>query len=281
MIFYWTKKLTAIIIAIALVSVGVNMFLAPHDIAAGGLTGLAIILEHATGMDRAIIVLIGNALVVISTFFFLGKEVFFKTAIGAMLLPLFMFLIPNDIVPINDRMLSVIVGSAIFGVAVSILYHFNASSGGTAVPPLIFKKYFGLNTSIGLFVSDGTVILLSLIVFTVESFFFAIFSIFVTMFVMHYLETGINRKKMVHIISDKMDDIKHDILHEVGRGATVIPAVGAYNGNAVNMLMVTCTTSDYRKLLALVDKHDKKAFMVTNSVKDVHGEGFTYEPGTV
>jgi len=276
----FAKKLAYIVIAIALLSVCVNMFLAPHEIAAGGLTGLAIILEAWLGVGRSTVIYIGNAIVLILTFFFLGREVFFNTVIGAALLPVFIGIVPR-VTLVNDTMLSMVIGSALFGVAVSILYRNNASSGGTAVPPLILKKHFNLSPSIGLFIIDGIVVTLSLFVFNVEKFFFAIMSIFITSAAMAYLESGANKKKMVYIISQFHEDITRDILNDIGRGVTVIPAVGAFENQEKPMLMATMNTKDYQQLLGIVDKHDKEAFMITDTVSDVHGKGFTYESGSV
>ncbi|MCL2545689.1 MAG: YitT family protein [Oscillospiraceae bacterium] len=276
----WLKKLLAIVFSIALISAGINLFLGPHNIAAGGLTGLAIILEELFKLDRSMIILIGNGIVIVATLIFLGREVFLKTAIGASLLPLGVWLVPHYMV-IEDVMLSTMIGSVIFAVAVSILYKNNASSGGTIVIPLILKKYFGLNTSVGLFIADGIVVTLCLLVFSIEAFFYAVFSIFLTSWVMHYIETGMKKKKIVYIISDKHEEITNDILHDIGRGVTILPAVGAYNKTPVQVLMITLHHSDYRQLQAVVDKYDKEAFMITNTVTDVHGEGFTYEPGSV
>jgi uncharacterized membrane-anchored protein YitT (DUF2179 family) len=256
------------------------MFLAPHNIAAGGLTGLAIILEELLGFDRSIVIMIGNAAVLLMTLIFLGKEVFFNTVIGASLLPLIIGLVPK-VTLVQDTMLSMLVGSVIFGAAVSILYHNKASSGGTSVPPLIFKKYFKMNTSIGLFLTDGIVVALCLLVFSVDAFFYAVSSIFITSATMSYLENGINKKKMVYIISDLHEAISKDILYDIGRGVTVVPVIGAYNQDERRMLMVTLNKKDYQKLLAIVDKYDKKAFMITDTVTDVHGQGFTYESGSV
>ena len=72
----WIKKLIYITIAIIILSVCVNMFYGPHNIAAGGLTGLGIILEDLINMDRSTIIMIGNIIVLIITFIFLGKEIF-------------------------------------------------------------------------------------------------------------------------------------------------------------------------------------------------------------
>ncbi|MCL2169005.1 MAG: YitT family protein [Defluviitaleaceae bacterium] len=273
-------RLACIVFAIILIAVGVNMFLGPHEIAAGGLTGLAIILEAGIGVDRSIIVYIGNGIMILLTLIFLGREVFINTIIGAGLLPVAISLVPQYTL-VQDTMLSMVIGSVIFGIAVSILYKNRASSGGTAVPPLILQKYFGMKPSIGVFVTDGVVVVLSLFIFSVDSFFFAMLSIFITMVVMGYIENGLSKKKRVHIISKHHEAIAHDILHEIDRGLTIIPTVGGYEKQEVPMLMVTLEASDYRKLVDVVNKHDKEAFMITDVVSDVYGRGFTYGSGSV
>jgi len=256
------------------------MFLGPHNIAAGGLTGLAIILESLLGFERWIVILIGNVILLGVAFFFLGREFFLNTVVGATLLPIFVGVVPQKTL-IHDTMLSMIVGSVIFGVAVSILYSNKASSGGTAIPPLILKKHFNISTSIGLFITDGVVVILCLLVFSLDAFFYAIFSIFITSAAMNYIENGIKKRKMVYIISESNDLIANDILHDIGRGVTIIPIIGAYKQNEKHMLMVTLDTKNYHQLLSIVKKHDEKAFMITDTVSDVHGQGFTYESGSV
>jgi len=276
----WIKKIGTILFAIGLIAFCVNMFLGPHAIAAGGITGLAIMFEDWFAFDRSITVLAANALILSLALFLLGREVFLNTAIGAVFLPIFLRFIPKEML-VADPMLSMVAGSVLFGVAVSILYANRASSGGTAVPPLIFKKYFNLNTSIGLFLSDGLVVLLSLFVFSVDSFFYAIFSILITSITMRYIESGMNRKKMVYILSEQGEPITADILTKIGRGVTLIPVIGAYERTAKQMLMVTLDGKNYQDLLAIVSRHDKKAFMITDTVSEVHGKGFTYESGSV
>ncbi|MCL2501430.1 MAG: YitT family protein [Defluviitaleaceae bacterium] len=280
MLKHWLIKLAYITLAIVLISVCVNMFLAPHNIAAGGLTGLAIILEEWLGLSRTWVILIGNAALLVVTLFLLGKEVFINTVIGASMLPLVIGIVPR-ITLINDTMLSMLIGSALFGIAVSILYANNASSGGTAIPPLILKKYFNMNTSVGLFISDGIIVVLCLWVFDVDAFFYAIASIFITSVVMSYIENGANKKKMVYIISDLHQMIIQDIHNIIGRGVTVIPAVGAYEQQEKAMLLVTLDKKDYQQLINIVNTHDPYAFMITDTVTDVHGKGFTYESGSV
>ena len=279
-ILQWILKLIYIVLAVGLVAVCVNMFLAPHNIAAGGITGLAVILESLLNFNRSLVVLVSTAIILVVTLIFLDKETFFNTVIGALLLPLFIGIVPN-ITLVNDPMLSMAAGSVIFGIAVSILYANKASSGGTAIPPLIFKKYWNLNTSIGLFITDGVIVLLSLVIFSVDAFFYAVFSILITSATMAYIESGVNKKKKVYIISDKNMQIAQEIMHDIQKGVTILPIIGGHSGEERKMLMVTLDLKKYRQLLTIVNKHDKEAFMITDTVSDVHGQGFTYESGTV
>jgi len=161
------------------------------------------------------------------------------------------------------------------------MYKNKASSGGTAVPPLIFKKFFGLKPSIGMFATDGVVVLLSLAVFDTESFFFAVLFIFITMMVMGYIENGLTKRKEIKIISPKHEEILADITKILGKSVTVLPAKGSYSGLSTPMLMLLIDASDYRTLIEIVGKYDKSAFLVTTVVTDVHGRGFTYGSGSV
>ncbi|MCL2406778.1 MAG: YitT family protein [Defluviitaleaceae bacterium] len=280
MVKYWVKKIIFIMIAVNLIAVGVNLFLAPHDIAAGGLTGLAIIAESFFGWDRTVTVWIGQGVVIVLAYFLLGKEYTLNTAIGAFSLPVFLGIIPREML-VADTMLSMIFGSALFGIAACTLYHNKASSGGTAVPPLIFKKYFNLRPSVGLLLIDTIVVTLCLLVFDINAFFFAILSNVITSIVMAQIENGLNKKKCVNIISSKHLEIARDIMEAFGRGVTVIPTTGAYSDTKIPMLMITLEKQNYKRLIDIVNKHDDKCFMVTNVVSDVHGRGFTFDSGSV
>lgn len=282
-------KLFWIVLSIFILAVGLNMFLAPHSIAAGGLTGLSIVLEEIVPLERSTIIYIGNAFVLLVAAIFLGKEVFFNTLIGAALLPFVVQIVPDNIpfftdgndMLVTNPMLSMIVGSVLFGIAVSILYRNNASSGGTVIVPLFLHKYFKMKKSVGLFIADGVVVILSLVVFSIEAFFLAILSIFITSVTMHYIDTGFNKKKLVYIISAHHEVIAADIMSKVNRGVTIVPIIGAYEKQQGSMLMVTIPSSDYQQLIKVVDEHDKTAFVIVDVVSDVHGKGFTYDSGSV
>jgi len=274
------KKILCIIAAVIGISVAVNMFLGPHSIAAGGITGLAIIFEQLFGISRSVTIFIGNGLILLAALIFLGKEVFLNTVIGAILLPVGIRFIPQ-ITLVHDTMLSMLVGSALMAISASILYANHASTGGTTLPPLILKKYFGINPSIGLLISDGIVITLCLIVFNLDTFFYAILTVTLVAIIMGYIESGINKRKMVYIISDHSEAITNEIQTKLDRGVTLVPIIGAYERKEKEMIIATMDSRNYRDLLDIVKRHDDKAFMITDSVSQVHGQGFTYNSGSV
>ncbi|TFJ40433.1 hypothetical protein CKN73_08955 [Carnobacterium divergens] len=272
------KQIPIVTLAIAILGVSINMFLAPHHIAAGGVSGIGILAEQAFGIDRALVVLVLNVVMLILTFFFLGNTVFIRTVIGSMLLPLSLAVVPEVMVT-QDRLLSVIFGSALFAVGVAILYKIGASSGGTTIPPLIFKKYFGLNTSVGLLFTDAIIVLFNIFVFGVEEFLYAILSIVITSIVMSYIETGLKRRKAIMIMSEThIEAIKSVLQANSNRGITVFSVSGGYTGTEKNMLMIVMDNQEYPGLLKLINEVDSKAFVIAYNVSEVHGLEFTYQP---
>ncbi|MGM0165379.1 hypothetical protein IGI39_000321 [Enterococcus sp. AZ135] len=271
-------QLLKISVAVVLLAISINLFLGPHDIAAGGASGIGILAESALGIDRSWVVLSLNVIVLILAALFLGKKIFFNTLIGSLLFPLALRIVPIGMLT-EDRLLSVIFGSIIFAVGVAILYKIQASSGGTTIPPLIFEKYFGVNPSLGLLLTDMVIVFMSLYVFGFEEFLFAILSIGITSIVMNYIENGLKRRKAVMIISqDDTKEIRDQLTSEIDRGMTVFDARGGKNDCDREMIMVVVTGQEYQLVRKIVDEIDPKSFMITYNVAEVHGLGFTYHP---
>ena len=89
------KQLPVVMIAIAIMAASINMFLAPHNIVAGGVSGIGVLLEWAVGIDRAVVVMVLNIGMLVLAFFFSGPPVFIKSLIGSLLLPVGLALMPR------------------------------------------------------------------------------------------------------------------------------------------------------------------------------------------
>ena len=159
-----TKYFLTVSSALLLIGISINMFLAPHNVAAGGISGIGVLVEYAFGTNRAYTVLLLNIVMVTLAYFALDRKVFANMLLGSILLPISLAIVP-EIIIISNRFVSIVFGSALFGVGVAILYRNNSSSGGTTIPPLIMKKHFNIDTSIGLLATDFIIVIFNIFVF--------------------------------------------------------------------------------------------------------------------
>lgn len=264
--------------ALFLLAASINLFLGPHHVAAGGVSGIGILLESALGWDRAAVIMVLNILMLILAYAFLGKGPFLKVLYGSFAFPVAIALVPEYMVA-EDRLLSVIFGSAIFALGVAILYKNQSSSGGTTIPPLIFKKYFNLNPAIGLLATDAIVVSMNLFVFGFEEFLFAILSIVITSGVMTYIETGFNRKKSIMILSENhVNEIREAVFDKTARGATLLAAQGGYQQADKQVLLIVASDQEFMQIRQIIETIDPKAFVIVNNVSEVLGQGFSYHP---
>ncbi|WP_260207864.1 YitT family protein [Lacticaseibacillus rhamnosus] len=259
-----------IMAALALIAVSINMFYAPHAVAAGGATGIAILVQEVAGIQIGLTTMAVNLLMLGLAWFFLDRSTLKRILFGSFMLPLLLWITP-EINLVTDRLLAIIVGSVVFAFGVGLLYQMDASSGGTTVPPLIFKKYFGLKPSVMLLITDVIVSLFNIPVSGVEAFILAVFALTITSLVMNYVETGFDRKKAVYIMSDQLDMLKQRIRDETPHGLTVQPVVGGFSDENREMLMVVVEQSDFRRLIELIHGIDPDAFILTVAATEVHG----------
>lgn len=259
-----------LVLALEIITLSINFFYAPINIAAGGATGIAILVDAVWGINRSLTVLIFNILMIVLALIFLDKKTVKNITIGSFLLPLLMGITPSFQVT-NNELLAVIYGGGLMGFGVALLYRINASSGGTTVPPMILKKYFYINSAISLLVIDMIVICMNVFVDGLNAFFLAAFSQLVTAMVMRYTESGLDHKYQVEIMSNEYTNEIKKMLMENYNGLTVYNVVGGYSEDQKQQLLLVVDTQDYGPLIRQIHEIDPDAFIVTSNVMNVHG----------
>lgn len=266
-------RVVMLVIALEIIALSINFFYAPINVAAGGATGVAILLDAAFGINRALTVLIINIVMIILAAIFLDKSTVRNIAFGSFLLPVLMYITPSHRL-VEDAVLAVVIGGAVFASGIAILYRLEALSGGTTVPPMILKKYFKINSALSLLAIDMVVTLFNLLVSGTNAFFLAAFSLVITSIVMRYIETGLDLKHQVTIMSnERLADIQTMLLQE-DQSLTVFDVRGGYTDNNKEMLMVMVDNANYGRMLRRVHDIDQNAFIVTTNVHEVHGGTF-------
>ncbi|MFL2029473.1 YitT family protein [Loigolactobacillus zhaoyuanensis] len=264
------RQFLLMIVALEIIAVSINLFYAPHAVAAGGVTGVAILAEAAFGWSVSAVVLILNTILLIIAYFFLERATVARIAFGSFVLPLCLALTPQVKV-LQDRLLTVVVGGVIFALGVSLLYRMDASSGGTTVPPMILKKYFQIKPAVSLLVIDGLICLGNLLTANFETFVLALLSLVVTSLLMNYIETGLDRKRVIYVMSDREIEIKALLVDDMARGLTALQVTGGFSGDAREMLMIVVENQDYPQVIKQIRRLDPAAFLMVHDVAEVHG----------
>lgn len=153
-------KVVKMFVGLLLVSVSLNWFLLPHNIASAGVGAIGHLLEVQFSIHSMKTVWMINILMLLLSYWLLDRNVFKNVVAGSLLFPLFLMILP--ITPLLSSYAgSLIVGSALFSLGVFSLYTAGASNGGVTIPPLILEKHFQISAHIGLLLTNLLIIVLN------------------------------------------------------------------------------------------------------------------------
>ena len=262
-----------------LLAVSVAYFILPFDILSGGVAGIAIALEPLFHIPRLVII---NVLVIgmfVLGALFLGRNFAIKTVVSALVYPLFINLLA--FIPITIEMSSILAsfyGGIIAGIGIGLVFRVGASTGGMDIPPLILHKITGIETRHLILITDGLTVLLGLFSYGLEAVLIGLISVATASWMIDKTLTfGGTSAKAIQIISQHWQELNEQILIQLNRGTTLIPAKGGYTFDDRQIILVIIDRRQYPQLVELVNSIDKNAFMITTDTTDVHGEGFKLE----
>lgn len=261
-----------------IMSISINMFLNPHNIAPGGLTGVSIIINSLTGLPIWLINISFDIPLFILAFKILSKKDAFKTFLGIIFLTSSLKITENlaylDVT--DDVLLSSISGAIILGISLGLIFRINGSTGGTDLIGILANKFFpSISVPMLMGFADGTVVLLSGIVSkNIEIALYSAIALYIIVKVSDIMVEGINTSSSFTIISDKYREIGMEITEELGRGATILKGSGFYTDKEKNVLLVVVSKKQVITLKKLVKNIDPDAFIIITDIFEALGEGF-------
>ena len=271
------KEFALITIGILLVAISVVYFFEPNNIAAGGITGLAIVINHYIPfISIGPLVLMMDAVLFVIALIVLGAKFGAKTIYSSVLLSVSMWLM-QTFIPINitnDLMLATIFGTLISAGGMARVFNANASTGGTDIIAKILNKFFHIEIGKSLLMVDFLVTLLGAITFGINMGLYGLLSVIINGVVIDNIIAGFKTKSEITIISDKNKDISKFILNDLERGCTFIKGVGGFTGKDTALLYTVLDRSEFIKLKNKIREIDKNAFITVGEVHEVMGEGF-------
>ncbi|AQS07733.1 hypothetical protein CLBEJ_04420 [Clostridium beijerinckii] len=272
------REYLIITFGIILVALSIEYFYAPNNIAAGGVTGIAIIINAVIpSFSIGVVSFILNGLLFIVALIFIDGKFGVKTIYASLGLSVIIWAIERFLKPVaitNDLMMATIFGTLISAFGMAIIFNENASTGGTDILAKMLNIFFHLDIGKSLLVVDFVITLASAFVFGVDVALYSMLSIILLGLIVDRVIEGFNACKSIFIISKSNYEISRYIIDTLDRGCTFINGVGAFTEKETNILYAVLSRNQFIKLKKFIKDVDPDAFITVGEVHEVLGEGF-------
>lgn len=268
-----------ILIGTVLMALGVAQFLLPNQLSSGGFSGIATIGYYFLNIPMGILVLILNIPVFIISYFRIGKIFFLKSLIGTVLFSLILNLFEVFPAFTGDRFLACIFGGILVGLGTALNLSAKSSTGGSDLLSYIIKSFKpNLRTSNLIMIIDTIIVGLNVLFFKeTEIGLYSAITIYIMGKIIDIVFEGTNFSKMIFIVSKEYERISKKINKEIKRGTTGLYGKGMYKNDELTMLLCVAGRSEVAKVIHIVKKIDKRAFVIVSNVREVIGNGFKKE----
>lgn len=253
-------------------------FLIPHQIAGGGVSGLASVLYYATAVPVSYYYVAINVVLLIIGVIIMGKGFGFKTiyciTVAALMFE-FLPLIPW-VSDIPEKLINALIGGTMSGIGIAIIFLQGGSTGGTDIIAIIISKY--RETSPGrVFLFCDLVIIGSVILLPgkqLQDVIYGYIEMVSFSYVIDMILTGNKQSVQILVFSSQFEKIADRVSTELGRGVTALQSMGWYSKADSKVLVIIARKSQLPQISKVIKETDHKAFISVTSAMSVYGEGF-------
>lgn len=257
---------------------GFRLFLYPHSIVVGGLTGISMIINFMSGLPVGIMVIVMN----IPLFAISWK----RFGLGFIILSLFSMILSSlltdafgllDWSITDEPLLACIYGGLIKGLGLGIIYSTGGSTGGSDIVAKFLRlRYPYVNFGTLLLLLDVAVVLVFTLCFKrYDSAMYAIIAMFISSKTIDFVLYGVSNSKVCYIISDASEEIKHAINENLNRGVTILHGAGAYSGKEKDVILCVIKRQQIVEVRSIIKRYDENAFVIMSDSREVFGRGFS------
>ena len=262
-----------ITIGIIIIGTATYFFMVPSNLAIASVSGVAILIGKFVPLSKALLILILNLVLLVISWFFVGREFTIKSIYPSVGIPVVMMILghytPNYHGVMNDQFLDMICYLFLCDLGIALMFVRNASSGGLDVLYKMANKYlnidFGVATSVvGLFISAPAIF-----IYDPKTGVLSILGTYVTGIIIDHYVFGMTTKLQVCILSKKNDEICEYIINELHSGVTRYEASGGFTGDKFDEINVIVNRNEYAKLMKHLREVDPDAFATVTNIHDV------------
>lgn len=272
------KNFSLLTVSTLIMAAGIYFFKFANNFTFGGITGLAVTIAKFTPLSASDFSFIANILLLIIGWIILGKTFVAKTAYSTILLSVTLSVLervyPMSHPLTNEPLLELVFAILLPALGSAVLFNIGASSGGTDVIAMILKKYTSVDIGRGLMISDILCTLSAFFVFDVKTGLYSLLGLIMRSALIDNFIESLNRSKYFHVVCSEPKEICKFIEKELGRGATLVNAKGAFTGNNKYIILTVLSPSQAVKLRNFIKENSPGAFLLISNTSEIIGKGF-------
>jgi uncharacterized membrane-anchored protein YitT (DUF2179 family) len=259
-----------------LYAAAVSLFLDPNQLAPGGVTGIAIILNSLTGLETGTWVLVINLPIIALGTWKFGLKFILSTLYCTVVTSGCINLLSPVGAVTEDPFLAAVAGGSLMAVGIGLVFKAGATTGGTDIIVKLLRLRFPyLKTGALFLITDAVIVTCSAFVFKdVDVALYAGLVVVINSVLLDVVLYGRDGAKLLFIISDRHEPITKRLLEDLDIGVTYISGTGAYSGKDKNVIMCVMKKQLSPKAEQVVREEDPKAFMIVTSASEIFGEGY-------
>ncbi len=275
------KDMFFIFFGIVLYAFGYTAFILPEQVVMGGVAGISALLFYAFKLPAGASLWALNFIMLAIAFRALTRQFTIRTIIGVSVISLVVGVMQpffqsfNIVTAGDDKFMHVLIGGALCGAGLGLVFSHNGSTGGTDIIIALLNKYFRMSFGRAMQFIDISIILSSYLLFhSVETIVYGVAFTLIISYVCDYVINGTRQTVQFIIISKEYKKIADTINKSVNRGVTVIPGKGWYSKRDVDILIVLTRKYESQDVLNYIKSIDPSALVSQSFCHGVFGEGF-------
>jgi uncharacterized membrane-anchored protein YitT (DUF2179 family) len=259
------------------VALAVDLFLVPNNVVAGGVTGIAIILRTLLGTPIGVVTLAINVPLFLVGFRHLGGATFgARTIYATVALSLAIDALSplSGRIAVRDPLLYTFYGGLLDGLGLGLVFRARGTTGGSDIIARLLNQRLGVRLGQGILVIDALVFATAGAIYGATPALYALLVAFISSRMINIVQEGVAYARAAVIVTGRPDEIQAAVLHDLGRGVTLLEGRGGYTSAERPVLLCVVARSEESYLKELIERVDPRAFVVITEATDVLGEGF-------
>ncbi len=254
-----------------------NLFFVSKNIVVGGVSGLGIILQEVFGINSQAFIYIASFILLIFSYFCLGKEETERVVIGTFLYPLFITLTAPmsefllHYLDFQEILVTVVLAGLLYGFSNGLVYKYGFSTGGSDIIIRLGRKYLHFSEGKGVLIFNFLIILAGGLVFGIDNAVYALIILVIESILVDKIIIGISESKKFMIYTREENKVKKIIEKEFLTGFTIFPTVGGYSHTKGAMIMCVISNRDVNLFKDRILETDPRAFFVISDCYEVQG----------